>query len=174
MSCCAGSTEFRRRADADLAAALREEMRGLVDEYEHRKQRAGKLDFVDLLIKVRDLVRDQTRMCARICRIASRICSSTNFRIPIRCKRKSCCCWRPTIPRNRTGDDARRRPGKLFLVGDPKQSIYKFRRADMVLYRQVRERLKSRTRRRIRDADQELSVPSETFNNSSTPRLKQK
>ena len=40
--------EFRRRADADLAAELREEMSGLVDEYNERKRRQGKLDFVDL------------------------------------------------------------------------------------------------------------------------------
>jgi ATP-dependent helicase/nuclease subunit A len=32
------------------------------------------------------------------------------------------------------------RPGALFVVGDPKQSIYRFRRADMVLYQQVRRR----------------------------------
>lgn len=32
------------------------------------------------------------------------------------------------------------RPGALFVVGDPKQSIYRFRRADMTLYQQVRSR----------------------------------
>ncbi|HSJ32303.1 MAG TPA: UvrD-helicase domain-containing protein [Longimicrobiales bacterium] len=32
------------------------------------------------------------------------------------------------------------RPGALFVVGDPKQSIYRFRRADMMLYQQVRRR----------------------------------
>ncbi|HEX6693958.1 MAG TPA: UvrD-helicase domain-containing protein [Longimicrobiales bacterium] len=32
------------------------------------------------------------------------------------------------------------RPGALFVVGDPKQSIYRFRRADMGLYSQVRAR----------------------------------
>ncbi|HSJ23533.1 MAG TPA: UvrD-helicase domain-containing protein [Longimicrobiales bacterium] len=32
------------------------------------------------------------------------------------------------------------RPGALFVVGDPKQSIYRFRRADMTLYQQVRGR----------------------------------
>ncbi|HSJ09815.1 MAG TPA: UvrD-helicase domain-containing protein, partial [Longimicrobiales bacterium] len=32
------------------------------------------------------------------------------------------------------------RPGALFVVGDPKQSIYRFRRADMTLYQQVRKR----------------------------------
>jgi ATP-dependent helicase/nuclease subunit A len=30
-------------------------------------------------------------------------------------------------------------PGSLFVVGDPKQSIYRFRRADIVTYNQVRE-----------------------------------
>lgn len=33
------------------------------------------------------------------------------------------------------------RPGALFLVGDPKQSIYRFRRADIEVYNRVRERM---------------------------------
>ncbi|MEX0890737.1 MAG: UvrD-helicase domain-containing protein, partial [Gemmatimonadota bacterium] len=35
---------------------------------------------------------------------------------------------------------ARPRPGALFVVGDPKQSIYRFRRADVALYQQIRAR----------------------------------
>ena len=35
----------------------------------------------------------------------------------------------------------RLRPGSLFIVGDPKQSIYRFRRADIQTYNQVRDRL---------------------------------
>jgi ATP-dependent helicase/nuclease subunit A len=38
--------------------------------------------------------------------------------------------WRTVTPR----------PGALFVVGDPKQSIYRFRRADIALYAQVKER----------------------------------
>ena len=33
------------------------------------------------------------------------------------------------------------RPGALFVVGDPKQSIYRFRRADIDIYNAVRQRL---------------------------------
>ena len=36
---------------------------------------------------------------------------------------------------------ARLRPGALFVVGDPKQSIYRFRRADIDIYNEVRARL---------------------------------
>ena len=36
--------------------------------------------------------------------------------------------WRKVAPR----------PGSLFVVGDPKQSIYRFRRADIVTYNDVK------------------------------------
>ena len=35
------------------------------------------------------------------------------------------------------------RPGALFVVGDPKQSIYRFRRADIQLYGLVKERFRA-------------------------------
>lgn len=40
------------------------------------------------------------------------------------------------------GTDWRRlhpRPGSLFVVGDPKQSVYRFRRADIAIYQEVKE-----------------------------------
>ncbi|MFP5379276.1 MAG: UvrD-helicase domain-containing protein, partial [Vicinamibacteria bacterium] len=54
--------EFRTRADADLAALLREELRDAIDGFERRKQAAGALDFLDLLIRARDLVRDDAEV----------------------------------------------------------------------------------------------------------------
>ena len=30
-------------------------------------------------------------------------------------------------------------PGKLFVVGDPKQCIYRFRRADVLLYQEIKQ-----------------------------------
>ena len=37
-------------------------------------------------------------------------------------------------------------PGRLFFVGDPKQSIYRFRRADIAMYLQARQRFDDRAR----------------------------
>ncbi len=39
--------------------------------------------------------------------------------------------------------DAVLRPGSLFIVGDPKQSIYRFRRADIEIYNQIRQLIES-------------------------------
>ncbi len=38
-------------------------------------------------------------------------------------------------------DRGRIRPGALFIVGDPKQSIYRFRRADVGVYHEICEQL---------------------------------
>ncbi len=48
---------FRLDADADLAAGLQRELQGAIDRYEDLKARAGALDFLDLLLKARTLVK---------------------------------------------------------------------------------------------------------------------
>src|SRR5207247_2847858 len=47
---------FQRAADCDLAALLHEELRDVVRGYEALKRAAGALDFVDLLLRARDLL----------------------------------------------------------------------------------------------------------------------
>lgn len=132
--------EFRRRADADLAAALRDEMQGLVEEYESQKARRGKLDFVDLLLKTRDLLLERADVRTHLQqRFSHLFVDEFQDTDPLQAE----------IILLLASDDAaetdwlnvRPRAGKLFLVGDPKQSIYKFRRADLPLYRQIRDSL---------------------------------
>ena len=135
--------EFRRRADADFAAALREEMRGVVDEYNARKQRAGKLDFVDLLIHVRDLVRDQPDVRRYLQNRFTHLFID-EFQDTDPLQSEILMLLAADDPQESDWSRARPKPGKLFLVGDPKQSIYKFRRADMVQYRQICDDLRER------------------------------
>jgi ATP-dependent exoDNAse (exonuclease V) beta subunit len=139
---------FRRDAGADFAAALRDEMQDFVAAYTERKQRAGKLDFLDLLLLVRDLVRDDAGVRKylqdRFTRIFVDEFQDTD---PLQAE---------ILILLSAGDQAENDwlkvtpvPGKLFVVGDPKQSIYKFRRADVSLYENVCQALSARGVARI-------------------------
>lgn len=133
--------EFRTRADADLAALLRTDLLEVVERYEELKLRNGQLDFLDLLIRARDLVRDRPdvrrHLQSRFQRIFVDEFQDTDalqieILLLLAADDPTVSDWTRAVPA----------PGKLFLVGDPKQSIYRFRRADVVLYQQVKQRLK--------------------------------
>jgi ATP-dependent helicase/nuclease subunit A len=132
--------DFRRKADADLAAALREEMSGLVEEYNERKRRQGKLDFVDLLVCARDLVRDQRAVREYLQNRFSHLFID-EFQDTDPLQAEILLLLAADDPAESDWRKIRPVAGKLFVVGDPKQSIYKFRRADMMLYIDVREQL---------------------------------
>jgi ATP-dependent exoDNAse (exonuclease V) beta subunit len=128
-----GLRGFRDRADADLAALLHEEMRECLLRYEHRKQEAGSLDFLDLLIKARDLVCENDAVCQEF-RRRFRVILVDEFQDtdPLQAD---------LLLRLAGGDNGHVRPGALFIVGDPKQSIYRFRRADVGAYRRIADDL---------------------------------
>jgi len=50
--------------------------------------------------------------------------------------------------------------GKLFVVGDPKQAIYRFRRADVAIYEAVKQRLLDQGARLVHLTTSFRSVPS--------------
>ena len=126
---------FAVDADADVAALLREELRECITRYERRKRESGALDFLDLLIKARDLVRDWPGVRRRF---------QERFRVLLVDE------FQDTDPlqaelllllASEDGDRTRVRHGALFIVGDPKQSIYRFRRADVGVFDRIAKRL---------------------------------
>ncbi|MDP2320568.1 MAG: UvrD-helicase domain-containing protein [Acidobacteriota bacterium] len=124
---------FRDRANADLAALLREEMRDCLDRYEARKQEAGALDFLDLLIKARDLVNDDESVREQF---------RKRFRVLLVDEFQDTDPLQADLLLLLAGTERNTlRPGALFIVGDPKQSIYRFRRADVGAYRRISEEL---------------------------------
>ena len=144
---------FRDIADADLAALVHAELQDCVRRYEDRKQRTGTVDFLDLLIRARDLVRD----CPPV-----RSAFQRRFRYILVDEFQDTDPVQAELLLLLAGDDATPaiRPGALFVVGDPKQSIYRFRRADIGMYQRVRDRLEQQHARPIMLRQSFRSVPN--------------
>jgi ATP-dependent helicase/nuclease subunit A len=132
--------EFVALAEADLAARLRDELAPVVQTYESLKQKAGVLDFVDLLSLARELlVRDAAAREELQRRFTHLFVDEFQDTDPLQAEiLLLLACDDPAVSDFRA---ARVKPGKLFVVGDPKQSIYRFRRADVVLYQRIKSAL---------------------------------
>lgn len=97
----------------------------IAERYEARKREIAQLDFDDLLLKARDLLCRpehadlRRRLAASIARLLVDECQDTD---PLQ----------KELIEALIDDDPTRR--KLFLVGDFKQSIYRFRRADPQIF----------------------------------------
>ena len=123
--------------------------------YEEVKQRAGVLDFLDLLLVARDLVRDHAAVRAELQQRFTHIFVD-EFQDTDPLQAEILLLLAADDPAETDWRRARPLPGKLFIVGDPKQSIYRFRRADVALYQGVK-RPAARVRRRAGASDGELS-----------------
>ena len=131
---------FVTASGANLAPLLRDALWEVVTAYEELKERSGCLDFLDLLVRARDLVRDDAAVRADLQRRFTHLFVDefqdtdplqAEILLLLACAEADCADWRAARPV----------PGKLFLVGDPKQSIYRFRRADVALYESVKQQL---------------------------------
>ncbi|MEA2625313.1 MAG: ATP-dependent helicase/nuclease subunit, partial [Candidatus Binatota bacterium] len=132
--------DFVDRAGADLAPRLRDELWAVVEEYERLKERAGSLDFLDLLIRARSLVRDDARVRTELQRDTTHIFVD-EFQDTDPLQAEILLLLAADDPAESDWRRVRPRPGKLFVVGDPKQSIYRFRRADVALYEAVKRQI---------------------------------
>jgi ATP-dependent exoDNAse (exonuclease V) beta subunit len=140
-------------ADADLAALLFRELwgldasgkpdpkrKGVVAYYDDLKARAGKLDFLDLLVLTRDLLRSDEDVRTGLQRRFTHLLVD-EFQDTDPLQADMLLLLAASDPKESDPDRVTVVPGKLFLVGDPKQSIYRFRRAEVSLYENIKERL---------------------------------
>jgi len=134
--------QFRGDADADLAALLQQELQPTIERYRELKDRQGALDFVDLLTRTRDVLRENRTVRAYLQQRFTRIFVDefqdtdpvqAEILLMLSADDSSVTEW----------TDVRPRPGKLFIVGDPKQAIYRFRGADVGTYWRVRRLLEA-------------------------------
>jgi ATP-dependent helicase/nuclease subunit A len=118
--------------------AVMRAMSSAVETYDHLRRAAGALNFQDLLLSAARLLREhpavRTYLRARFTHLLIDEFQDTDpiqaeVMLLLTADDPSLTNWRRCRPV----------PGSLFVVGDPKQSIYRFRRADIVTYNEVKE-----------------------------------
>jgi ATP-dependent exoDNAse (exonuclease V) beta subunit len=138
-SCCNAWASLLQAAAGHALAALIEEARPILQRYRDHKRASAQLDFDDLIFAARDLLRDHDAVRRALGqRFAHVLVDEFQDTDPLQTE----IFWRLCGERVDGDDDwtkFRIRPGALFLVGDPKQAIYRFRGADVGAYVQARD-----------------------------------
>jgi ATP-dependent helicase/nuclease subunit A len=127
--------------DGELTGLLWRLLVPYAEDFRERFIREGHISFDGLLVRARNLVRDQDRVRADLKRSYSAILidefqdtDPIQYEILLylaEAQDASAKDWRKV----------QLTPGKVFVVGDPKQSIYAFRRADIEAYLEVVEKI---------------------------------
>ena len=113
--------------------------RSAAEAFARQRKERGEINFQDLLVLTAALLREDPRARDDLGRRYTRILvDEFQDTDPLQAEILLLLASDPD-----EGDDWREvvpRPGALFVVGDPKQSIYRFRRADIALYEIVKKR----------------------------------
>ena len=106
------------------------------------RRRSGRLEFHDLLVLSRAVLRDpehgwevRRRLRERYTHLLLDEFQDTD---PIQCDLAALLASGDPDARGQKWDELVADPGRLFVVGDPKQSIYRFRRADIAAFLRAR------------------------------------
>ncbi len=129
----AATDAMRERATSRLLFWLQ----GFVAQYRTRRQAGGKADFDDLLLWARDLVRGNAEVAYFQSKYRCILVDEFQDTDPLQAELIVSLCAQDEIAAD--WRHTRLRPGSLFVVGDPKQSIYRFRRADIGMYDEVKQ-----------------------------------
>ena len=132
------ATEASVRLRSNALLGLLPHVESFVEGYERQRRQAGTAGFDDLLVWARDLLRDsapaRTYFRGRFRAVLIDEFQDTDpvqaeLALLLTSLQEPDGDWRELIPA----------AGRLTVVGDPKQSIYRFRRADIAVYELVRD-----------------------------------
>lgn len=151
-ACCEAWGLLLQAAAGQVLEALIDDARPILQRYRDYKRASAQLDFDDLIFAARDLLRDHNDVRRALGqRFARVLVDEFQDTDPLQTE----IFWRLCGDPVDDVDDWTRfriRPGALFLVGDPKQAIYRFRGADVGAYVQARDAF------RTQDPDSLLSI----------------
>ena len=146
--------ELQEAVVQEVASARRHSLafilQGLRDfalEYADQRRAEGRAEFHDLLVWSRDMLRDQVEVRDHFRRRFSHLLiDESQDTDPIQAEiamllAEDVSEGVPDGDRPRTWEGIVPEQGKLFVVGDPKQSIYRFRRADVQQMRRLQQRM---------------------------------
>jgi ATP-dependent exoDNAse (exonuclease V) beta subunit len=113
-----------------------------VRDFAEQRREEGKLNFHDLLLFARDCVRNDSAV-RRYFRDKFRYILVDEFQDtdPLQVELIAFLAEKPDSAPAMDWRRVELEPGKVFIVGDPKQSIYRFRRADISVYEEAREQI---------------------------------
>ena len=140
-ACCNAWTTLSQAVAARILADLVSVVQPVMNRFRDYKRSTALLDFDDLIFAARDLLRDhesvRRALAARFTYVLVDEFQDTD---PLQTEIFWRLCGDPQTEADATDWTAYQiRPGALFLVGDPKQAIYRFRGADVAAYIQARE-----------------------------------
>ncbi len=140
---CAAACEVRATIRAAAGeAALRPVVARLVEftlAGASERRRRGRLEFHDLLVLAASLLRRHPEVRVALHdRITMVLVDEFQDTDPLQIEIAALLCLADPTATPSSWADATLGPGRLFLVGDPQQTLYRFRRADIGLYQRAK------------------------------------
>jgi len=135
----AGVLDEQRRA---VLETLAQRVTSFITEYAQERRREGRLEFHDLLVLARDVLRDDPKVRAATARRYRRVLlDEFQDTDPLQIQLAVLIGTDDPTAGSRPWQDVTVGAGAVSVVGDPKQSIYRFRRADLGVYHDAQRRL---------------------------------
>ncbi|HZP29704.1 MAG TPA: UvrD-helicase domain-containing protein [Acidimicrobiia bacterium] len=130
--------EQRRAVLAVLTSRAEAFVRGYADE----RRRGGRLEFHDLLVLAHDVLRSDPSVRAAVARrYPTLLLDEFQDTDPLQIEIAVLLATRDSDAGDKPWTEVTVEPGALVVVGDPKQSIYRFRRADLGVYHAAQREL---------------------------------